>query len=286
MRRYGFARVLPAFLAALCLGPRSGSARDTSGAEKLGWELGLQCYTFRAISFFETVDKARELGIRKLEIYPGQRLKPGSETKTGTDMSDEDVVSMKAKLREAGIQLVSFGVAGIPTEEAAAEKHFQWAKKLGLEILVTETRPNAMLDRLSEKYGVRIALHNHPQSWPPDQVLEACKGLSKRIGSCADTGHWKRRGLVPLEALQKLKGRIIELHFKDVAPTGSTPARFEDRPWGTGDCGAKALLGELAKQGFRGPVIIEYEVGSVEDLMKNLSICVSFFDQTAAELAK
>ena len=53
--------------------------RDDSAAEKLGLKLSLQCYTFRALTFFETVDEAAKLGIKYLEIYPGQKLKPGSK---------------------------------------------------------------------------------------------------------------------------------------------------------------------------------------------------------------
>ena len=250
--------------------------------EPVGGKISLQCYTFRAISFFETVDKARELGIKYLEMYPGQQLKPGSQAHTGSDMKPSDVEEMESKLKEAGVKVVSYGVSGIPTDEAAARKHFEWARKMGLEVLVTETVPNAMLDKLGEEFGVKIALHNHPQSWPPDEVLKACQGLSARIGSCADTGHWKRRGLVPLEQLKKLEGRIVELHFKDVA---NVPGRrgYEDRPWGTGECDAKAMVGELKRQGFKGYVTIEYETGSVADLMKNLPLCIDFFRKAVGE---
>jgi sugar phosphate isomerase/epimerase len=280
------ARKLTIALAALALaGAPLANARDTGAADKLGWKLGVQCWTFRALTFYETVDKVHELGIGVLEMYPGQRLKPDSESKTGAEMSDADIEAMKAKLKEAGVELYSFGVAPVPTDEAAARKHFDWARKMGLKVLVTETKPTPRLDRLSEEYGIRIALHNHPQSWPPEQVLEACQGLSDRIGSCSDTGHWKRRGLVPVEQLRTLQGRVIELHFKDVAKNGGGKS-YEDQPWGTGECDAKAILAELKKQGFKGCFIAEYEVGTVADLMKNLPRCVEFFDSSCSELAK
>ena len=53
--------------------------RNDADSEKLGLKLSLQCYTFRALTFFETVDKAAGLGIKYLEMYPGQKLKPGSK---------------------------------------------------------------------------------------------------------------------------------------------------------------------------------------------------------------
>lgn len=262
-------------------------ASAMSGAKPggAGGRISLQCYTFREISFFETVDKARELGIKYLEMYPGQLLKPGSQAHTGSDMGAADVAEMQAKLKEAGLKVVSYGVSGIPTEESAARKHFEWARKMGLEVLVTETVPNAMLDKLAGEFGIRIALHNHPQSWPPDEVLKACSGLSARVGSCSDTGHWKRRGLVPLDQLKKLEGRIVELHFKDVAKVPGGRG-YEDRPWGTGECDARAMVAELKRQGFKGYVTIEYESGSVADLMKNLPLCIEFFNKAVASPAK
>ena len=260
-------------------------ARDDAAAEKLGWKLGLQCWTFRQLTFFETVDRAKQMGLKYIEAYPGQTLKPGSDAKTGPEMSAEDIAATKAKLSEAGVKWASFGVSGIPTDEAAARKHFTWAKAMGIEVLVTETKPTPLLDKLSGEFGIGIALHNHPNSWPPEEVLAACEGMSNRVGSCADTGHWKRRGLDPLETLRKLKGRVVSMHLKDVAkPAGKDG--YDDQPWGAGECNAKGMLEEMRRQGFKGYVMIEYEVGSVDDLMQNVPKCVAFFDLAAAGLAK
>jgi len=145
---------------------------------------------------------------------------------------------------------------------------------------VTETKPTPLLDKLSQEYGIRIALHNHPNSWPPEQVLASCAGLSRNIGACADTGHWKRRDLEPLEQLRKLEGRIVQMHFKDVAPGGRG---FQDVPWGTGPCKARAMLMEIKRQGFKGYMSIEYEHGTAEELMKDLAACLEFLDKTAVE---
>jgi len=142
-----------------------------------------------------------------------------------------------------------------------------------------------MLDQLSQEFGIKLALHNHPKTWPPDKVLAACEGLSKNMGSCSDTGHWKRAGLAPVEQLKKLEGRVIELHFKDVVPTTDKQG-WEDAPWGTGDGDVKAMLTELKRQGFKGYFQIEYEHGTVDELMQNLPKCIVFFDETAAELAQ
>ena len=264
--------------------PASRPARDDSASEKLGLKLGLQCYTFRMLSFFETVDKAAQLGIKYLEIYPGQTLKPGSKSKTSmASLTDEEIAEIKKKLADAGgLKVVCYGVAGVPTDEAGARKMFEWAKKLGIEVLVTETTPTAVHDKLCDEFGIRMALHNHPSSWPPDKVLAATKDRSKLIGACADTGHWLRGKppRLPVETLKSLEGRIMSLHFKDLDD------KRGDVPFGTGIGDAKGQLAELARQGFKGYACIEYERGGVPELMANLAKCAEFYDKTCAELAK
>jgi len=271
-------------LAVVALLSLAAPARDDAAAEQLGWKLGAQAYTFRALSFFETLDKLQALGIKYVEAYPGQKLKPDTAVKVGTGMSEAETAEMQAKLKATGVKLVAFGVAGIPGKtEAEVRKHFEWAKKLGIEVLVTETVPTPVIDKLSQEFGIKIALHNHPKSWPVEQVLAATKDLSKNAGACADTGHWKRAGRVPLEEMKKLEGRIVELHFKDVVPTANKNG-WEDAPWGTGEGDAKALLAELKRQGFKGYFQIEYERGTVDELMQNLPKCAAFLDKNAAEL--
>lgn len=258
--------------------------RDDSASEKLGIKLSLQCYTYRALTFFETVDHAAKMGIKYLEIYPGQKLKPGSDAVVNRNMSDAECGEIKQKLADAGgLHLVAYGVDGIPTDEAGARKDFEWAKKMGISVLVTETYPNDVLDKLTQEYGIRMALHNHPASWPPDDVLKAVKDRNKLIGSCADLGHWMRRNLVPVEQLKKLEGRIEHSHFKDL---NDFAGNAHDVPWGTGKGDPKGVLAELKRQGYKGYTSIEYETGSVADLDKNLPLCIAFYDKTLAELAK
>ena len=224
-----------------------------------------------------------ELGVKYLEMFPGQKLKPGSKETVGRNMSDEMADEIKKKLADAGLKLVAYGVDGIPTDEKGARKTFEWAKKMGIEVLVTETTPNDIHNQLCMEYNIKIALHNHPSTWPPDAVLKAANGRAKLIGSCSDTGHWMRADLVPVEQLKKLEGRVEHSHFKDLNEFGKGA---HDVPWGTGRGDPKAMLAELKRQGYQGYLSIEYEYGDVKHLDENLPKCVAFFDQTMAELAK
>lgn len=257
--------------------------RDDSASEKLGIKLSLQCYTYRALTFFETVDKAKELGVKYLEIYPGQRLKPGSNEKIGHPMSEAQFEEIQKKLTDAGgIKIVAYGVADVPGDETGARKNFEWAKKMGIGVLVTESMPTEVHDKLCGEFQIRMALHNHPLTWPPDDVLKACEGRSKLIGSCSDTGHWMRRRLNPVDQFKKLEGRVLHSHLKDL---NEFHHKAHDLPWGTGKGDVKGMLAELARQGFKGCMSIEYESGSVQELDQNLPKCIAFFDATLKELA-
>ena len=110
-------------------------------------------------------------------------------------------------------------------------------------------------------------------------MLKVCKGRSKRIGACCDTGHWPRSGLNPIECLKKLEGRIISFHFKDLnklSPAG------HDVPWGTGACNVKGMLAEVQRQGVKAVFSIEYEYHWGHSLPE-IAQCVKYFDKTAVE---
>jgi len=260
------------------------SSRDDAAAEKLGWRLGFQCWTFRDRTTEEAIDVARRMGVKYMEIYSGQVVSKGDpEVKVGVDMTAEQRDSLKKKFAAAGVKPVSFGVVGFKNDEADARKTFEFAKAMGLENIACEPDPDAwpLLDKLATEYGINLACHNHPDPsryWNPDTVLSSQKGLGKRLGACADTGHWKRSKLVPVDCLKKLEGRIFELHFKDIA-------EGKDKPWGTGDCEAAAMLKELHRQGYKGPIFVEYEDGAGTELEQNVAKCVEFFDKTAGEIA-
>lgn len=254
--------------------------RNDSAAEKLGFQLGMQCWTYRMLTTFETIERCQKFGIKYLEMFPGQKMKPGAESKIDPGMSDADIAELLAKAKACGVKITCFGVGAIPLDEAAMTKHFEWAKKVGIEVLVTEVTPNEALDKMSQKTGIRIALHNHPRSWPPDKVLAATKDLSKNCGSCSDTGHWIRAGKNPIESFKLLEGRVVTSHFKDL------DAGKSDVVFGTGIANVKGMMAELKRQGFHGYLNMEYEHGDLAHLDATIPQCVAAFDKIAAEVAK
>lgn len=246
-----------------------------------GWRLGMQAYTFNRFTFFEAVDKTASLGLDWIEAYPGQKLSADSNFTVDHNMSDEACQLMQAKLRDAGVRLINYGVVGLSKDEAASRKVFDWAKKMGVRTIVSEPPEDAFdtIEKLCEEYEISVAIHNHPKPshyWNPETVLKVIEGRSQRIGACADTGHWVRSSLDPVECLKKLEGRIISSHFKELQDG-------HDVPWGQGQNRATALLKELHRQGYRGSFSIEYEhnwLNSVPEIRQ----CVAFFNKMANEL--
>ena len=266
-------------------------SQTAAAAEKENWKLGMQAYSFNRFTFYEAVDKNKSLGMRYIEAYPGQSLsKEKPDIKTNHDMPPTEKKEMLQKLREAGVKLINYGVVGLPNNEAEARKVFNFAREMGIETIVSEPPEDAfdLIENLCEEFKINVAIHNHPKPshyWDCDTVLKVCKGRSKRIGACADTGHWMRSGVNPLDAIKKLgaEGRIISLHFKDLNEFGVRGAH--DVIWGTGKANVDAILAELARQKFKGVFSIEYEHNWLNS-MPEIAGCVSYFERTAAKLGQ
>jgi len=253
--------------------------------EKLGWRLGSQAYTFRKLSLFETIDLLSAMGIRYIEMYPGQRYSPEkADVKADHNMPDELVEQLIAKLKEKNVTPVLYGVVPLPNDEAKSRKVFEFAKKMKLEGIVSEPPLDAiaLIDKLAGEYGIKVAIHDHPKPslyWDCKTVLEATKD-AQHVGACADIGHWRRSGLEPAECVKMLKGKIISSHLKDI------DEKKEDVPWGTGTVGVRAVLEELHRQQAKNIIFsIEYEKGEGDELIANVAKSVEFFNQVVSELA-
>jgi sugar phosphate isomerase/epimerase len=246
----------------------------------------MQAYTFHKFTFDDALDNTAQLGIRYIEIFPGQRIRKDANDTLTHDMNPSARERIKSKLTQKGIKALSYGVVELPADEVRCRKVFDFAKDLGIETIVSEPDTNAfdILDKLCQEYKINVAIHNHPKPsryWNPETVLAAINGRSSRIGACADTGHWMRSGVNPLEAVNKLQGRVISLHFKDLNEFGKKDAH--DVPWGTGAADSRSILAELQKQDFKGTFIIEYEY-NWENSIPQIRQCISWFDDTVAHL--
>jgi sugar phosphate isomerase/epimerase len=276
------------YLCALILlcGAICQSATAQKGARKLGWQLGTQAWSFNKFTFSEALDKADSCGVKYVEAFPGQKIGGGIE---GTMDFHMDAAKRKAVLKmvkKHGLKLVSFGVV-VPKTAADWKQLFVFVKAMGLENVVSEPEVSdiPMISKLCDKYKINLAIHDHPKPshyWNPDILLAAIKGASSRVGACADIGHWTRSGLDPLECLKKLNGHVKEFHFKDL---NEKSPDAHDVPWGTGVNNVVAIMEEMKRQHFKGPVMAEYEYNWYDNV-KDIKESAAFFNQQADKLAK
>lgn len=253
--------------------------------EKLGWKLGAQAYTFNRFTFFEAIDKIKECGLRYVEAFPGQTIGGGIEGKMDYHMPAEKRNQILQKLKENDVKLVSYGVVGADNE-ADWRQLFVFAKAMGAENITSEPKPEfiPLVSKLCDEYKINLAIHNHPEPsryWNPDVVLEAIKGQSKRMGACADIGHWVRSGLDPVECLKKLEGHVIQLHFKDLNEKNNKKAH--DVHWGTGVSNVDGVLAELKRQNFKGLFSVEYE-HNWDNNVPDVTASVAYFRKAAQKL--
>lgn len=245
--------------------------------------LGPQAYSFNRFTFFEAIDKAKEMGCNVIEAYPGQKLSPEDPTQFNHDAPPSVWAKAKMKLERTGVRLAAYGVVGLGNDEEANRKVFDFCKIMDIPIITSEPDKGSfdLIEKLVKEYNIKVAVHNHPKRandpgykyWDPNYVLDCVEGLDPRIGACADTGHWARSGVKAVDALKILEGRIISAHMKDLNEFDEDDAH--DVPWGTGICNMKAILDELRRQHFSGMMSMEYEhnwENNVPDMMK----CVAF----------
>ncbi len=247
-----------------------------------GFAIGCQAYTFNRFTVFEAIEKTAQAGGKVIEFYPGQTLskeEPG--VKWDHNASAETILKVKAKLAACKVTAVNYGVVEIPKDEAGARQIFEFAKALSLYGVTTES-VGALdtIEKLVKEYDIKVGFHDHPKQannpdyrmWDPNYVLSVIKDRDKRIGSCADTGHWVRSGLNPVNCLRILRGRIISSHLKDLNQMGPGA---HDVPFGIGVSDVPALLNELKTQGFAGNVSIEYEY-HWENSTPEVGQCIGF----------
>ncbi|HYE31330.1 MAG TPA: sugar phosphate isomerase/epimerase [Methylomirabilota bacterium] len=255
-----------------------------------GFALGCQAYTFHRFTAFEAIEKTAAAGGKVIEFYPGQALSPEERTVKLDHNAPEAVIQkVKDKLKKHGLLAVNYGVVGLPNNEAECRKVFDFAKKMGMRAVTSEAKADAMdlIEKLVKEYDIAMGIHNHPKRpndpnykhWDPNYILSLVKDRDRRIGACADTGHFARSGIKPVDALKILEGRLISLHLKDLHEFS---ARGHDVPFGTGQSDIAATLQELKRQNFQGNISIEYEY-NLEHSLPEVAQCVGFVRGFAAQ---
>ncbi|WP_461785482.1 sugar phosphate isomerase/epimerase family protein [Prosthecobacter sp.] len=269
------------FLLSLLFAASSFAATIPDAAKVGQFYAGCQAYSFRMYSVFEAIDKTAQAGGKTIEFYPGQKFDDTSkwDHSATPEMIDKVMKHLEAK----GLTAVGYGVVKLGKDAAQDRKVFEFCKKVGISIVVTEPDVAGLdgIEALVKEFDIKMAIHNHPKRpldraylfWDPDYVLSLVKDRDPRMGSCADVGHWVRSGLDPVECIKKLKGRIFDSHMKDLTEFGNVKAH--DLPFGQGKSNIAGILAEYAAQGYPGPLHCEYE-HNWETSVPEITQCLEF----------
>lgn len=254
------------------------AVQDTAAA----WNTGVALYSFNKFPFSESLEKAEQAEVRYVEGFSFHQLGGEFNDQPVVKLSDQEIETFKGMLDERGLQMPSMYADA--KSGAEWKSFFELGKKLGLKFFVAEPEPALWdtLDSLAGAYNIKIAIHQHAKGlsrfWHPDSVLAAVKGRPN-FGACGDLGHWVRSGLDPVACLAQLEGHLISIHAKDLDGSGN---EAKDVKVGDGVIDYKAVLHELKRQNFTGPVYIECE-HNMENNLDDVKFAVQYLNRLTEE---
>src|SRR3546814_7277861 len=153
---------------------------QNAAVDDLGWRIGSQAYTFRLFTLEEALGTLNTLGLKYVELYPGQKIGAGlGDETTNHNASPDTIQKLKQLLKSTGIQPVCYGVVN-GQNEAEWRKIFEFAQELGIEIITSKPDFNQLdlVEKLCEEYKIKLAIHNHPLPsgyWHPKLISTLLK---------------------------------------------------------------------------------------------------------------
>jgi len=265
---------------------RTTSTDSTSGSAGNDWNFGVALWTFHTLNFPESLAKVDSAGLKYIEPNTFHSAGPELKDTLVGNLSFAGIEKLKSMIAGRGLKVESIYVNG-DTTVASWVKQFELAKQFGVKFVTTEP-PISMwnsVDSLAGLYGIKVAIHEHwkgvSRYWNPDTVLAAIKG-HPNFGACADLGHWPKSGIEPLEAVKKLSGHIIGVHFKDIA--ASNDPTLKDVVAGTGIVNFPGILKELKAQHFTGNIYIERDSTEPIGNLPSVIQTVKYYNEQMAKL--
>ncbi len=221
-------------------------------------DFGIQSWCLRGFDDnVKVAQMVKELGLNKIELC-------GKHVKFDDESTFDDVIKI---YNDAGITIQSLGVESFGTDEAAARKRFEFARKTGQKHISVNFNPDTfaqahpIVQKLAEEYDIRCGIHNHGgYHWlGSSQILRwVFSEVGDRIGLCLDCAWALNASQDPVKMAEEFSDRLFAIHLKDFvfhSPTG----KHEDVAVGTGNLDLPALKAVCEKSGFDGEAILEYE---------------------------
>lgn len=225
--------------------------RPTHQHDDIHFDIGIATYAFRKKPLQEVLHLAQLIDVKKLAV---------KSYHLELDASDEEIESVLAKTREAGVDIYAGAVIYMKNEEQVKQA-FEYAKKAGMEIIVGVPNPELMdlCEKMVKQYDIQLAIHNHGSRdiLYPDagSAYELIKNRDPRMGLCLDVGHTLRLNLDPAAEILKYRDRLLDVQIWDVS---SATHGGKSIMAGYGVLNFKEILAALVEIGFDGTVSVEY----------------------------
>ena len=111
-------------------------AKGAPNAEKLGWRLGGNTYTFQLFPLFEALDKIASLGLKYVEFGPGQRFSKEDSTVVSDTMPQAARKVLKKKAADLGLNFVTYSTMDFFKDAMPAARRLNspriWARKISI----------------------------------------------------------------------------------------------------------------------------------------------------------
>jgi len=218
-------------------------------------KLGIQSWTLREMNFEQALEFASKHKLKYIQCT-NKHIDPLAPL--------EESLKQKAQLEARGIQFYTFGVAGTSMNKEENRKLFQFAKAMGIKLIIVEPREAAQWDNLEElvkEYDIKLGIHNHGLNsvyGHPDTVKKILNARDARIGVCLDVGHVTGAGFDADKVFREYQGRVFDIHLKDkkIEQVDGKPT-IVDVHIGSGSSNYAGLFEELRKARWDGVLAIE-----------------------------
>jgi inosose dehydratase len=243
-----------------------------TGKKTDGWnglKVGVASYTLRKMSLNDAIKAIQRVGLKYVSI---------KDFHLPLTSTAEERRAAVQKFKDAGITPLSCGNVTMQNDEANIRQAFEYARDAGLPTIVCSPHPDSMplLDRFVKEFNIKLAIHNHgpeDKRFPsPYDVWKAVQAYDKRIGLCIDVGHTARAKVNPAEAILKCRGRLYDLHFKDITSTEPNGTTVEA---GRGVLDLESIVRAVIKIQYQHLFSIEYEKDA-DDPVPGLSETIGY----------
>lgn len=221
-----------------------------------GPQLGLQTWTCRHMNFDQVVEFALKHGITQIQFIAAQ-LDPLAPR--------EESLRKKAILESKGLTAYTFGVARTTNDKEENRKLFEFARLMGIKMIIVEPREMSQwdgLEQLVKEYDIKLAIHNHGKGsvyGDPATVKEILAKRDQRIGVCLDVGWVTAAGFDAAKVFREYDGRVYDIHFKDKKVERAADGKEVaiDTEIGQGASNYQGLFAEIKKAKWSGVMAIE-----------------------------